>query len=235
MAGPGTSMRVIVSSTGISRPSACIAVISTRRPSRRPAPRVSPSRWRSRRCGGTSTAPSSRPIRASGACPKISSTARLTSTIRPSQPIVITASSAASSIARLRASLSCTAASARRWTMNCPASRPRLARVASRSSSGACTGAVRNSIAPPVPVSGSANAACRPASAASPRRGKFSSAATSAIHAGPPACTRPGRPSPAPSTTVRETAAKRSSAVPSAVQVATHSSAPSDVGSQSPP
>ena len=36
-------------------------------------PRASPARWRSRRAGGTSAAPSSRPTSASGAWPKTSS------------------------------------------------------------------------------------------------------------------------------------------------------------------
>ena len=148
MGGPGTSMRVIVSSTGISRPSACSAVISTRWPSSAPCPRASPWRWRSRRCGGTSTAPSSRPTIASGSWPKSSPMAALTSTIRPSLSIVITASSAASSIARLRASLSCTACELPDLSGRGSAS------VASSASSGSCTGAVRNSITPAAGPSG---------------------------------------------------------------------------------
>ena len=95
---------------------------------------------------------------------------------------------------------------------------------------------MRNSIAPPAPTSGIANAACSPASEASRARGKFGSFVTSAIHAGRPrACTRPGRPSPGASEIVREAAAKRSSGAPPADQVAMHFSNPPGTGSQTPP
>jgi hypothetical protein len=65
-AGPGRSIRVIVSSTGNSLPSARIPVSSKRRSTNRGSPvasnREKPSRWRARNAGGMINAAISRPI-----------------------------------------------------------------------------------------------------------------------------------------------------------------------------
>src|SRR5215218_9583085 len=121
-------------------------------------------------------------------------------TTRPSASIVTTASSAASSMARSRDSLSRTASSARRRATNCPTWLPSALTVARTPSSGARTSAEKNSMTPTTPWglrSGKPKAACHPARRAASARGKFPSVGASTSHAGSSLSrTRPGRPSP---------------------------------------
>ena len=143
--------------------------------------------------------------------PKRSCTAALTSTIRPLASIVITASSAASSIARLRASLSCTAA----WpavATNCPTWRPRLASVASSASSGSCDGRGEELHHPARRArAGSRTRRAGPTSAASlaAREVRVDGDVLDPRRARRVARTRPGSPSPGASSSTRQAAAKR--------------------------
>ena len=230
-------MRVIVSSTGNSRPSACSAVISTRLPSSFPVPRASPARWRSRSAGGTSASPSSRPISVSGRWPKIASTAALTSTIRP-------------------------AAVDRDHGVERRVEHRALARLAL--ADGGLRAAVLDELTGEPAEAGErrhqllvglvdggrrgtpSRRRCRQRDrerrrAGRPRRHRCGAGSwrprprRGSTPARPLACTRPGSPSPGASTSVREVIAKRSSAAPPEVQVATQCSTPPPTGSHTPP
>ena len=126
--GSAPSTRVMASSTGISVPSACMPVSSTRRPIRTDSPvstvRRRAARWASRYLGGITTSASSLPIASSARRPNMLSAAGLNSATIPRWSITMTASSEEASSAALRASPWRTASPASSRVMNSPMSVP---------------------------------------------------------------------------------------------------------------
>ena len=203
--GPGSAIRVIVSSTGNSVPFSAHAgqleppVEHDRalglEEARQPAPV---------RCRAARAARSARP--SPGRSPRPPSSRRSPRRRGSSRSrargasIVTTASSAASSIARSRDSLARTSSSAWRRATYCPTWLPSTRIVASSRSSGSRSSRVKNSITPRRPAGCAAGSRTpRAGRRAGPRRrgGSSRPAGASTIHAGSPlASTRPGRPSP---------------------------------------
>ena len=238
-APPGCSIRVTASSTGNSRPSRCIAGISTRR-SITVVPSPVSTCLRSacvcfvcNRCGMIVSASRS-PTTSSRFQPKVRSAAAFHSRIRPCASIATKASSAEARMAALSASLSRTSSCARRRRRYCPTCRPsvsmgsRLAgsRTARENSSNA------PSVSPSTPI-GTTNVVRRPARANRSNRGSSLASGRSDLHSGSPDRTvRSGSCVPSgPSQISRN----RSWGKPSCDHVASQRTVPSPCTTQAPP
>ncbi len=238
-APPGRSIRVTPSSTGNSRPSRCMAGISTRLPMRAPPCPVSTclrsaSEWVAcSRCGMITSA-SGTPTTSSRFQPNVRSAAAFHSTIRPCASMATKASSAEARMPAFKASLCRTSSCARARRRNCPTCRPSDS-IGSRPA-GSCRVRENSSSAPsvsrPTPI-GTTNAVRRPLPASTSDRDRSLASGRSDLHSGSPdRTTRPGRPSaPGPAHSSFSTSAGK----PSCDQVARQRSAPSGSSTQAAP